>query len=121
MVCMSLLVLFDLKNIYVTLYEMTKINLFNILITLIVSISTDLNVTSKPCCEVSSTNSKGQCDPYHVPCSNRQNYVFWDAFHPTERVSVIDGIKAHEILSPLYTSETISSSEENETGYVSDV
>lgn len=82
---------------------------------------TDLNVTDKPCCEVVGSNGKGICAPNHIPCPNRENYFFWDAFHPTERVSVIDGIKAHEILSPLYTSETISSSEENETGYVSDV
>ncbi|GJT48598.1 SGNH hydrolase-type esterase domain-containing protein, partial [Tanacetum coccineum] len=68
----------------------------------------DLNVTDTTCCEVSSSNAKGNYVPNQVPCSNRQNYMFWDAYHPTERVSVIDGTVAYEMLYPLYSSETIS-------------
>ncbi|GJV83263.1 GDSL esterase/lipase-like protein [Tanacetum coccineum] len=74
----------------------------------VVSIQTDLNVTDTACCEVSSSNAKGNYVPNQVPCSNRQNYMFWDAYHPTERVSVIDGTVAYEMLYPLYSSETIS-------------
>ncbi|KAJ0626016.1 putative triacylglycerol lipase [Helianthus annuus] len=80
----------------------------------------DLNVTDTPCCAVSSTSGKGQCAPNQVPCSNRQNYYFWDAFHPTERVNVLAGAKAYETLSSFYTSKTIVLSKEKETGYISE-
>ncbi|KAI7730074.1 hypothetical protein M8C21_009444 [Ambrosia artemisiifolia] len=79
----------------------------------------DLNVTDTPCCAVSSTSGKGQCAPNQVPCSNRQNYYFWDAFHPTERVNVLTGTKAYETLSSFYTSETIAMYKDKETGYIS--
>ncbi|KAJ0791704.1 putative triacylglycerol lipase [Helianthus annuus] len=80
----------------------------------------DLNVTDTPCCAVSSTSGKGQCAPNQVPCSNRQNYYFWDAFHPTERVNVLAGAKAYETLSSFYTSKTIVLSNEKETGYITE-
>ncbi|PWA93752.1 SGNH hydrolase-type esterase domain-containing protein [Artemisia annua] len=83
--------------------------------------SNDLNVTDVPCCEVSSTYAKGNCAPNQIPCSNRENYVFWDAYHPTEKVSIIDGTAAYETLSPLYSSEIISSSTDNGSGYISDI
>ncbi|KAD3338031.1 hypothetical protein E3N88_33552 [Mikania micrantha] len=67
--------------------------------------SADFNVTDKPCCNVSTTIGEGQCAPNQAPCSARQNYVFWDAFHPTESVSLVDGASAYAALSPLYISE----------------
>ncbi|PWA81946.1 SGNH hydrolase-type esterase domain-containing protein [Artemisia annua] len=68
--------------------------------------STDFNVTDKPCCTVSTTIGAGQCAPNQVPCDSRQNYVFWDAFHPTEGISLVDGAAAYEALSPFYADET---------------
>ncbi|KAJ9558019.1 hypothetical protein OSB04_012633 [Centaurea solstitialis] len=82
----------------------------------------DMNVTNKPCCEVSSSiDGKGNCTPDQVPCSNRQNYIFWDAFHPTEKVSILDGTQAYNILSPLYAPEVISTLVDDEEGDVSDI
>ncbi|KAL8214783.1 hypothetical protein R6Q57_004232 [Mikania cordata] len=80
----------------------------------------DINVIDTPCCMVSSTRGKGQCVRNQVPCSNRQNHYFWDAFHPTERISVIAGRNAYETLSVFYASEAIALSKDKETGYVSD-
>ncbi|XP_076916810.1 GDSL esterase/lipase At5g45670-like [Bidens hawaiensis] len=72
--------------------------------------STDFNVTDQPCCDVSPTIGigEGQCAPNQVPCAARKNYVFWDAFHPTESVSLVDGASAYAAMSPFYAS-----SEEN--------
>ncbi|KAJ9558132.1 hypothetical protein OSB04_012746, partial [Centaurea solstitialis] len=43
-------------------------------------VDSDLNVTNKPCCEVSSSiNGNRDCSPIKVPCKHRQNYLFWDA------------------------------------------
>ncbi|KAL8205820.1 hypothetical protein R6Q57_009371 [Mikania cordata] len=78
----------------------------------------DINVTDTPCCKASNSIGKGRCAPNEVPCSNRQNYFFWDAFHPTEAISVIAGTKAYETLSPFYTSQAITLSKDKETHYV---
>ncbi|KAI3810323.1 hypothetical protein L1987_19935 [Smallanthus sonchifolius] len=80
----------------------------------------DINVTDTPCCQNASTSGKGQCVRNQVPCSNRQNYYFWDAFHPTEKISVIAGTKAYEALSPFYAANAIALSKDKETSYVSD-
>ncbi|XP_076882823.1 GDSL esterase/lipase At5g45670-like [Bidens hawaiensis] len=80
----------------------------------------DMNVTDRPCCRASSTSGKGQCAPNEVPCSNRENYYFWDAFHPTERINVIAGKRAYETLSSFYSSKAIALSNDKETGYISD-
>ncbi|GMH00684.1 hypothetical protein Nepgr_002523 [Nepenthes gracilis] len=34
------------------------------------------------------------CLPFQTPCPNRDEYVYWDAFHPTSRVNVIMGRRA---------------------------
>ncbi|KAJ0791706.1 putative triacylglycerol lipase [Helianthus annuus] len=79
----------------------------------------DINVTDIPCCGGSSTSDKGQCAPNQVPCSNRQNYYFWDAFHPTERINVIAGKRAYEKLTSFEAFRTIALSKDKETGYIS--
>ncbi|OMO77682.1 Lipase, GDSL [Corchorus olitorius] len=46
------------------------------------------NVVDRGCCGI---RNQGQitCLPYAYPCSNRKEYVFWDAFHPTQAVNEI--------------------------------
>ncbi|KAF5821028.1 putative triacylglycerol lipase [Helianthus annuus] len=68
--------------------------------------SNDFNVTDQPCCKVSTTIGEGQCVPSQVPCNERQNYVFWDAFHPTESISLVDGAAVYAAMSPFYASST---------------
>ncbi|KAL6206786.1 PREDICTED: GDSL esterase/lipase At1g29670-like [Fragaria vesca subsp. vesca] len=36
------------------------------------------------CCGVGRNNGQITCLPYQTPCANRDEYLFWDAFHPTE-------------------------------------
>ncbi|XP_019190151.1 PREDICTED: GDSL esterase/lipase At1g29670-like [Ipomoea nil] len=43
-----------------------------------------INNVNKACCQVSKTKAKGQCEEGQVPCSNRNEYMFWDNFHLTE-------------------------------------
>ncbi|XP_022850859.1 uncharacterized protein LOC111372702 [Olea europaea var. sylvestris] len=41
----------------------------------------------------------GHCLPEAVPCNNRDNYMFWDGFHPTEAANLLSPEKAyHEIV-----------------------
>lgn len=35
------------------------------------------------------------CLPFQRPCLNRNTYIFWDAFHPTERVNILLGKAAY--------------------------
>ncbi|XP_027088369.2 GDSL esterase/lipase At5g33370-like [Coffea eugenioides] len=39
------------------------------------------------CCGQGPYNGIGLCTPFSNLCPNRDTYVFWDAFHPTERAN----------------------------------
>ncbi|GAA0159658.1 lipase [Lithospermum erythrorhizon] len=41
-------------------------------------------VTKEACCGIGRNKGQITCLPFQTPCSNRSQYVFWDAFHPTE-------------------------------------
>lgn len=46
----------------------------------------DVSVVNVPCCEVQKAGeaAPGQCLPNGVVCENRDDYIFFDNFHPTE-------------------------------------
>ncbi|KAJ6402422.1 hypothetical protein OIU84_014505 [Salix udensis] len=56
-------------------------------------------VSNTSCCNV-DTNIGGLCLPNSKLCSNRTDYVFWDAFHPSD--------KANEILAEKFFSTLFS-------------
>ncbi|XP_021912601.1 GDSL esterase/lipase At1g71250 [Carica papaya] len=47
------------------------------------------SVVDRGCCGVGRNQGQITCMPYQFPCPNRNAYVFWDAFHPTEGVNAI--------------------------------
>ncbi|XAR55659.1 Triacylglycerol lipase [Bertholletia excelsa] len=51
-------------------------------------------VVDKGCCGIGRNRGQISCLPFQIPCENRKEYVFWDAFHPTEAVNIIMGKKA---------------------------
>eukprot|EP00258_Populus_trichocarpa_P051287 XP_024467306.1 GDSL esterase/lipase At5g45670 [Populus trichocarpa] len=51
--------------------------------------------TNTGCCGVGRNNGQITCLPLQAPCRNRNQYVFWDAFHPTEAVNVIIGRRSY--------------------------
>ncbi|KAL0305568.1 UNVERIFIED_CONTAM: GDSL esterase/lipase [Sesamum radiatum] len=55
---------------------------------------------SEPCCGVSAED--GQCVAGSVPCSNRDAYLFWDSFHPTEAATLLSAKIAYGYMSPLF-------------------
>ncbi|XP_042513898.1 GDSL esterase/lipase At5g45670-like [Macadamia integrifolia] len=65
------------------------------------SSSYGFRVTSTSCCERMRDNSQYACMPLQTPCSNRTQYTFFDAFHPTEAVNLITGSKYYSAESPL--------------------
>ncbi|KAJ4901548.1 GDSL esterase/lipase [Raphanus sativus] len=51
-------------------------------------------VTNAGCCGVGRNNGQITCLPGQAPCLNRNEYVFWDAFHPGEAANVIIGTRS---------------------------
>ncbi|CAO2837652.1 unnamed protein product [Amaranthus hypochondriacus] len=47
------------------------------------------------CCGVGKNNGQITCLPLQTPCENRNKYLFWDAFHPTEVANIILAKKAY--------------------------
>ncbi|GAB2210729.1 hypothetical protein Droror1_Dr00016012 [Drosera rotundifolia] len=45
------------------------------------------SVVDRGCCGLGRDQGQITCLPYAVPCANRTQYVFWDAFHVTEAVN----------------------------------
>ncbi|CAL5324096.1 unnamed protein product [Camellia sinensis] len=53
------------------------------------------NVTDRGCCGLGRNQGQITCLPFSVPCINRNQYVFWDAFHPTQAADEILARKAY--------------------------
>jgi phospholipase/lecithinase/hemolysin len=54
-------------------------------------------VTDVGCCPV---DQDGQCTPSKTPCQNRTEYVFWDAFHPTEAANRVSASRSYKAYLP---------------------
>ncbi|KAK6793246.1 hypothetical protein RDI58_006699 [Solanum bulbocastanum] len=58
-------------------------------------------VFDSPCCIISNTTAKGQCSNNgQTPCSNRNQYVFFDNFHPTEAANRATATRSYTALLP---------------------
>lgn len=51
--------------------------------------------TNSGCCGVGRNNGQITCLPLQTPCANRNEYVFWDAFHPTEAANIVIGRRSY--------------------------
>ncbi|OVA14301.1 Lipase [Macleaya cordata] len=56
--------------------------------------------TNSGCCGVGRNNGQITCLPFQTPCQNRGQYLFWDAFHPSEAANVIIGRRSYSAQSP---------------------
>uniref|UniRef100_A0A7N0RDJ1 GDSL esterase/lipase n=1 Tax=Kalanchoe fedtschenkoi TaxID=63787 RepID=A0A7N0RDJ1_KALFE len=79
----------DAKFIYIDIY-----GIFEDLITKPGSYG--LKVTNRGCCGVGRNNGQITCLPLQTPCRNRKEYLFWDAFHPTEVVNTVVGERSYK-------------------------
>ncbi|KAL1205166.1 GDSL esterase/lipase [Cardamine amara subsp. amara] len=46
-------------------------------------------VTNAACCGIGRNGGQLTCLPGQPPCANRDEYVFWDAFHPTDAANTL--------------------------------
>ncbi|EYU28214.1 hypothetical protein ABFS82_14G321100 [Erythranthe guttata] len=51
-------------------------------------------VLNRGCCGIGRNRGQITCLPFQTPCPERNQYIFWDAFHPTEAVNVLFGQRA---------------------------
>ncbi|CAA0832393.1 GDSL esterase/lipase [Striga hermonthica] len=52
-------------------------------------------VTNAGCCGVGRNNGQITCLPFQTPCPNRDEYLFWDAFHPSEAANIVVGRRSY--------------------------
>ncbi|KAF3440944.1 hypothetical protein FNV43_RR19230 [Rhamnella rubrinervis] len=52
-------------------------------------------VIDSACCGIGRNQGQITCLPLVVPCSNRNQYLFWDAFHPTEVANAVLAWRAY--------------------------
>ncbi|BAT73573.1 hypothetical protein LR48_Vigan01g038900 [Vigna angularis] len=57
------------------------------------------SVINAGCCGVGRNNGQITCLPMQTPCPNRREYLFWDAFHPTEAGNLIVAQRAYNAQS----------------------
>ncbi|XP_057764183.1 GDSL esterase/lipase At1g29670-like [Salvia miltiorrhiza] len=57
----------------------------------------NIKIVSEPCCVVGT----GLCIEGSAPCSDRDDYRFWDEIHPTEAAAAVAGATAYDDISPL--------------------
>lgn len=57
-----------------------------------------VKVTLEPCCKVGKT---GGCIPNSAPCANRNDYSYFDLYHPSERSNLHGSLKAYNSTEPL--------------------
>uniref|UniRef100_A0A5B7ANB0 GDSL esterase/lipase n=1 Tax=Davidia involucrata TaxID=16924 RepID=A0A5B7ANB0_DAVIN len=75
----------DAKFIYVNIYDMSSSD----------PSSYDFKELNTGCCGIGRNKGELTCLPFEVPCSNRSEYIFWDAYHPTEAANVIAAGRAY--------------------------
>ncbi|XP_025012908.1 GDSL esterase/lipase At1g71250 isoform X2 [Ricinus communis] len=52
-------------------------------------------VTDRGCCGIGRNEGLITCLPFAIPCFNRDKYVFWDAYHPTQAFNRIMAQRAY--------------------------
>lgn len=60
------------------------------------------SVLDRGCCGVGKNNGQITCLPLQQPCSDRTQYLFWDAFHPTEVANIVSAKIAYASKSKAY-------------------
>lgn len=78
----------DARFIYINVYDMFQNLIDN-------PAQYGFRVANAGCCGVGRNNGQITCLPLQTPCANRDEYLFWDAFHPGDAANVIIGERSY--------------------------
>ncbi|XP_057430135.1 GDSL esterase/lipase At1g29670-like [Lotus japonicus] len=78
----------DANFIYINAYDIFQDIISN-------ASSYGFRVTDAGCCGTGRNNGQITCLPLQAPCMNRDEFLFWDAFHPTEAGNSVIGGRAY--------------------------
>lgn len=56
---------------------------------------TGFRVRDTACCGIGRNQGQITCTPLLPPCNQRDQYVFWDAFHPTQAANAVLAQRAY--------------------------
>lgn len=54
-----------------------------------------ISVTDIGCCGIGRNRGQITCLPFSIPCFNRDQYIFWDAYHPSQAFNEIVAPRAY--------------------------
>ncbi|KAL1205165.1 GDSL esterase/lipase [Cardamine amara subsp. amara] len=84
----------DAKFIYINAYDLFQELIAN-------PSPYGFSVTNTACCGVGRNRGQLTCLPFvGFPCANRDEYLFWDAFHPTEAANKLIAQRSYTSQSP---------------------
>ncbi|KAH9616055.1 hypothetical protein KSS87_019792 [Heliosperma pusillum] len=83
----------DARFIYINVYDMFQDLINN-------PSAFGFTNTNAGCCGVGRNNGQITCLPFQPPCANRNEYIFWDAFHPGDAANEIIGRRSFRSQKP---------------------
>ncbi|CAN6483534.1 unnamed protein product [Victoria cruziana] len=57
-------------------------------------------VSNTGCCGVGRNRGQITCLPFQMPCPNRNEFLYWDAFHPSEAANILIGRRSYSAQTP---------------------
>ncbi|KAF5176087.1 GDSL esterase/lipase [Thalictrum thalictroides] len=82
-------------NVLIQQYTQQIRTLYNYGARKVAIIGVGFTVTNSGCCGIGRNNGQITCLPFQPPCQNRDQHVFWDAFHPTSAANIVIGRRSY--------------------------
>ncbi|KAM7500606.1 hypothetical protein LguiA_025020 [Lonicera macranthoides] len=86
----------DAKFIYLNIYDRSKKLIED-------PSSFGFKVSNQACCGLDIKHAPVLCIPTLIPCANRNEFVFWDGFHVTDKANLMSATRSYRAQTPTDT------------------